>query len=300
MNYIIQAVKSVPILLAVIALHAVLLWQVVQSAPAETPKKPPKPIMVNLITPPPVEPPAPVSLPPVAKKPPKTISKPVKPTQQPLKQAERKPAAKRKKVKQAKRTRQRKSTKRVKRKKPVKVAKPANRSKKSKKAVRPKKVTSTKKTFPEPEKATTFRAQPAPIAKNLAITSSPTTPSAAQSQGQHLSELPTRRSRQVKPASRKVGGITTPPLFRAAYLHNPHPAYPRLSKRRGEQGTVLLRVKVNQNGRAALVQINQSSGFKRLDNAASQAVKGWRFVPAKKAGQSVTDWVVIPIVFKLR
>lgn len=287
MNYIIQAVKSVPILLAVFALHVVLLWQVVQSAPAKTPPKPPKPIMVNLITPPP---PAPVPI--IVKKPPKTVSKPVKRIQKSLKPA--KPKRTRKKTKRVKRTLQQKSTKRVKQ-KPVKVATSANRPKKSKKAVRAKKVTSTPTAFAEPKKTTTFRAQPVAIAKNVGITSSPT-PSAKPSQGQHRSELPSRRSHQAKPATR----VTTPPLFRAAYLHNPHPAYPRISKRRGEQGTVLLRVKVNQNGRAALVKIKQSSGFNRLDKAARQAVKEWRFVPAKKAGQPVTGWVIVPIVFKLR
>ena len=287
MNYIIQAVKSVPILLAVFALHVVLLWQLVPSAPAKTPPKPPpkppKPIMVSLITPPP---PAPVPI--IVKKPPKTVSKPVKRIQKSLKPAKPK----------------RTQTKRVKR-KPVK-ATSANRPKKSKKAVRSKKVTSKKAVrlkkvtsnrtaFAEPKKATTFRAQPVAIAKNVGITSSPT-PSAKPSQRQHRSELPSRRSHQAKPATR----VTTPPLFRAAYLHNPHPAYPRISKRRGEQGTVLLRVKVNQNGRAALVKIKQSSGFNRLDKAARQAVNEWRFVPAKKAGQPVTGWVIVPIVFKLR
>jgi len=58
---------------------------------------------------------------------------------------------------------------------------------------------------------------------------------------------------------------------------------------------------VSQNGRAALVQINKSSGFKRLDNAARKAVsRKWRFVPAKKAGKPVSGWVIVPIAFKLR
>jgi len=298
MNYIIQAVKSVPILLAVFALHVVLLWQLVPSAPAKTPPKPPpkppKPIMVSLITPPP---PAPVPI--IVKKPPKTVSKPVKRIQKSLKPAKPKRTqtkrVKRKPVKATSANRPKKSKKAVRSKKVT--SKKAVRSKKvtSKKAVRLKKVTSNRTAFAEPKKATTFRAQPVAIAKNVGITSSPT-PSAKPSQRQHRSELPSRRSHQAKPATR----VTTPPLFRAAYLHNPHPAYPRISKRRGEQGTVLLRVKVNQNGRAALVKIKQSSGFNRLDKAARQAVNEWRFVPAKKAGQPVTGWVIVPIVFKLR
>ena len=73
-----------------------------------------------------------------------------------------------------------------------------------------------------------------------------------------------------------------------------------MSKRRGEEGKVLLRVKVSQNGRAVSVQLKKSSGSKRLDNAARKAVKNWRFVPAKKGGESVSGWVIVPITFNLR
>jgi len=93
--------------------------------------------------------------------------------------------------------------------------------------------------------------------------------------------------------------VFTPPSFQAAYLHNPAPVYPRLSKRRGEQGQVLLRVQVTPQGHADRVNIKQSSGSVRLDKAAQQTVRQWRFVPAQKNGQPITAWVIVPIIFKL-
>lgn len=96
-----------------------------------------------------------------------------------------------------------------------------------------------------------------------------------------------------------TSGITTAPSFGAAYLHNPYPPYPSVSQRRGEEGKVLLRVKVTEDGRAATVQINTSSGSQRLDNSALETVSQWRFVPAQRNGKAVSEWVIVPIVFKL-
>ncbi|MCK5720199.1 MAG: energy transducer TonB [Thiomargarita sp.] len=89
------------------------------------------------------------------------------------------------------------------------------------------------------------------------------------------------------------------PSYKASYLHNSKPKYPRISRRRGEEGKVLLKVKVSKQGTANLVQVKQSSGYQRLDNAAYQAVNRWLFVPAKENGQVVSGWVIIPIIFKL-
>jgi len=91
-----------------------------------------------------------------------------------------------------------------------------------------------------------------------------------------------------------------PPNFNAAYLDNPAPAYPALSRRMGEQGTVLLRVLVESDGHASKVEIRASSGFERLDQSALDAVGRWKFVPAKQGDQTVGAWVVVPILFSLR
>ncbi len=91
----------------------------------------------------------------------------------------------------------------------------------------------------------------------------------------------------------------SPPSFNAAYLRNPPPPYPLVARRNGEQGTVTLRVRVTREGIAASVAIEKTSGSFRLDNAALDTVRTWRFVPARQGSQPVEAWVLVPIVFRL-
>jgi periplasmic protein TonB len=90
-----------------------------------------------------------------------------------------------------------------------------------------------------------------------------------------------------------------PPKFGVAYLNNPAPEYPKMSKRAGEQGKVLMRVLVSEEGNPLSVEVISSSGFERLDKAAVNAVKGWRFVPARKGGKAISGLVNIPMPFTL-
>ena len=90
-----------------------------------------------------------------------------------------------------------------------------------------------------------------------------------------------------------------PPRFDAAYLQNPEPSYPLLSKRLGEEGRVLLRVFVNPEGQPEQVEIRQSSGFARLDQAALGTVRRWRFSPARRGSERLAAWVLIPLRFQL-
>jgi protein TonB len=90
------------------------------------------------------------------------------------------------------------------------------------------------------------------------------------------------------------------PRFNAEYLDNPKPAYPSISRRMGEEGEVRLRVYVDTAGAAQHVEIERSSGFPRLDQAALETVKRWRFVPARQGSQPVAAWVIVPIQFTLR
>ena len=89
------------------------------------------------------------------------------------------------------------------------------------------------------------------------------------------------------------------PRFDAAYLQNPPPVYPPLARRMAEQGRVLLRVLVTQNGAAERVELRTSSGSARLDHAALDTVKRWRFVPALQGDRPVDAWVLVPISFSL-
>lgn len=91
----------------------------------------------------------------------------------------------------------------------------------------------------------------------------------------------------------------TAPLFNAAYLRNPAPAYPPQARRLGEQGQVVLRVLVNDAGLAEQIELQTSSGSARLDQAALSTVRAWRFVPARRGDKPISAWVAVPIHFKL-
>jgi protein TonB len=91
----------------------------------------------------------------------------------------------------------------------------------------------------------------------------------------------------------------TLPGFSAAYLRNPAPRYPVAARRAGEQGTVTLRVLVARDGQPARVDVEKSSGSAQLDAAALEAVRSWRFVPARQGTDAIESWVLVPIVFRL-
>ena len=91
----------------------------------------------------------------------------------------------------------------------------------------------------------------------------------------------------------------TAPSFSAAYLSNPAPRYPDAARRSGEQGTVTLRVQVARDGAPSRVAVEKSSGSPHLDAAALEAVKAWRFTPARRGGEAVESWMLVPIVFRL-
>ena len=111
-----------------------------------------------------------------------------------------------------------------------------------------------------------------------------------------LAPAPTSPAAEPRPAPQAAN---TPPSFNAAYLDNPSPLYPAIAKRAGEQGKVVLRVRVDASGRAESVEIQASSGSPRLDQAALETVKRWRFVPARQGDQAVVASVLVPITFSL-
>lgn len=91
----------------------------------------------------------------------------------------------------------------------------------------------------------------------------------------------------------------TPPTYQAAYLSAPAPLYPEAARRSGEQGMVTLRVRVARDGAASRVTVEKSSGSPHLDAAALEAVKAWRFTPARRGADPVESWMLVPIVFRL-
>ncbi|MCA4901028.1 MAG: energy transducer TonB, partial [Rhodocyclaceae bacterium] len=90
-----------------------------------------------------------------------------------------------------------------------------------------------------------------------------------------------------------------PPSFDADYLHNPTPRYPPAAARLRETGRVLLAVSVSAAGLPERVEIAATSGSPRLDQAALETVKRWRFVPARQGDKPVAASVTVPLVFRL-
>ena len=97
--------------------------------------------------------------------------------------------------------------------------------------------------------------------------------------------------------------ISSGPLPSATleYVHATSPRYPPAELRGGVQGTVILRVLVDVDGKPASVTVETSSGNRNLDRVALQHVlKTWRFKPAMQNGQVVQAYGLVPIAFNLQ
>ena len=157
---------------------------------------------------------------------------------------------------------------------------------------------------PEPVKAAPPQPVPQPVPQTVhapAPTKPPVRRAARKIQPALTAAPQPQPVERHAPAPRAVQAVpaVSAARFDAAYLNNPPPVYPVLSRRKREQGKVLLRVQVSAQGAAERVAIQTSSGHVRLDSAALEAVKRWRFVPARRGGEAVAASVVVPIVFRL-
>ena len=94
------------------------------------------------------------------------------------------------------------------------------------------------------------------------------------------------------------GGVTQRAIPRGGYQYRPN--YPSSARNRGIQGTTLLGVLVADDGRVAEVVVKQSAGHPDLDQAAADAVRRWRFEPARRGSEAVAMWVLLPVEFRLR
>ncbi|MGF1642043.1 MAG: energy transducer TonB [Thiotrichales bacterium] len=151
-----------------------------------------------------------------------------------------------------------------------------------------KRVKQPPKPKPKPKELITSTAEPTPVpaAFEQQITPQPPPPPAS---------APTRGEPSPAPPQPRSA-----PRFDAAYLNNPAPQYPPISRRMGEEGQVLLRVHVAPAGTPTEIRLHKSSGYDRLDATARAAVERWRFVPAKRGDEAVAAWVIVPINFTLR
>jgi protein TonB len=93
-------------------------------------------------------------------------------------------------------------------------------------------------------------------------------------------------------------GVTQRAIPRGGYQYRP--SYPASARNLGIQGTTLLHVLVSDTGRVAEVVVKQSAGHPDLDQAATDAVRRWRFEPARRGTEPVEMWVQLPFEFRLR
>ncbi|MFL0810868.1 MAG: energy transducer TonB [Agarilytica sp.] len=84
------------------------------------------------------------------------------------------------------------------------------------------------------------------------------------------------------------------------YLYTPVPEYPAIAKRLRQEGTVILKVRVNILGEPIKLMLHESSNYKSLDKAALKGVAEWQFSPHLVGNQPVEAWALIPIEFKLQ
>lgn len=90
------------------------------------------------------------------------------------------------------------------------------------------------------------------------------------------------------------------PATRLEYASAPAPAYPRDAILDGLQGTVYLKVLVDVDGTPLSVEIQRSSGHRKLDDAARrQVLKKWKFRPAMQNGQAIQVYGIVPVDFSL-
>lgn len=121
----------------------------------------------------------------------------------------------------------------------------------------------------------------------------------AENKEQQKSFAGKETSGRVDPNAIATRAAESEPVFDAAYLNNPAPSYPSFAKKRGIQGKVLLAVVVKVDGTPLSVAVSHSSGSSTLDESALDAVKQWRFIPAKRSGQLVQANVIVPVEFKI-
>ncbi|MDR7333344.1 energy transducer TonB [Roseateles asaccharophilus] len=83
------------------------------------------------------------------------------------------------------------------------------------------------------------------------------------------------------------------------YVKLPDLNFPALAKRAREQGTVVLRITVDVNGRLKHATVHRSSGFERIDQAALRDIQSARFAPQTEDGKAVEWQTLAPLAYEL-
>jgi len=111
-----------------------------------------------------------------------------------------------------------------------------------------------------------------------------------------VSKAPNEETRDIIPIDSSIGDTNT---IKPTALEAIEPVYPLGARRRGEEGTVLLEVRVDHRGRVLEVEVIESSGYPHLDRSAEKALERTRFSPAREKGQSIEATVTVKVRFQL-
>jgi len=97
-----------------------------------------------------------------------------------------------------------------------------------------------------------------------------------------------------------VGPVALSSELSVACPQRTAPSYPAISNRLGEAGRVVLRVELSETGEVASAEVQSSSGFVRLDEAALAAVRTWHCTPPSRNGQPVRATALQPFNFVIQ
>jgi protein TonB len=107
------------------------------------------------------------------------------------------------------------------------------------------------------------------------------------------------------PPPRVAPQLPTPPVVftpaRAIAMSHTIPEYPFISRRLREQGTLRLKLTIDDKGSVTEAVVVNSSGFERLDEAAVKWVKAnWRYTPAMQGTKPVSSMADAIVEFRLQ
>lgn len=138
----------------------------------------------------------------------------------------------------------------------------------------------------------------------------PTTPPAtgteqqpASSGGDTQQPPPEAQPAAPQPAATKEGDLVelSSDVVKPEVLSKVNPSYPQVASAKKIEGTVILSLLISEKGDVSDVKLLRGAGgASGLNEAATAAVKKWKFRPAVKDGKRVKVWMTYPIVFKLQ
>lgn len=156
-------------------------------------------------------------------------------------------------------------------------------------------------TPPAPVKKTVTKAPVLPAPQPLAIAdNTPSLNAPAGVTAPQMAPAPMAAPVDAVPSAPAGPPVVQLPSSDAAYLQNPKPPYPPISRRLNEQGKTTVKVLIGLDGLPQRAEVAQSSGFERLDQAALATVMRWRFVPGRRGGVAEAMWFNIPINWVLQ